>query len=134
MRLDRLAPLLALDGIEWIGLQREIPAVDADAFARWQARHPALATAIAFDDFAATAACIATLDRVVSVDTAVAHLAGALGKPLSLLLPHAADFRWGQRRLDTPWYPTARLHRAPARDAWDAVVDEVRATLADAAR
>ena len=57
-------------------------------------------------DFADTAAVISLLDVVISVDTAVAHLAGALGKPVVILLPHAADFRWMRGRDDTPWYPT----------------------------
>ena len=66
------------------------------------------------DDLADTAALIARLDAVVSVDTAVAHLAGALGKRLYLLLPFAADFRWLRGREDSPWYPTAQLD-PPAR-------------------
>ena len=81
-------------------------------------------------DFADTAAIISLLDVVVSVDTAVAHLAGALGKPVVILLPHAADFRWMRDRDDTPWYPTAKLLRQPAFGDWDSVIarlpDELR--------
>lgn len=73
-------------------------------------------------DFSDTAAVISLLDVVVSVDTAVAHLAGALGKPVVILLPHAADFRWLRNRSDTPWYPTARLLRQPAFGDWDSVI------------
>ena len=73
-------------------------------------------------DFADTAAIISLLDVVVSVDTAVAHLAGALGKPVVILLPHAADFRWMRDRDDTPWYPTAKLLRQPAFGDWDSVI------------
>jgi tetratricopeptide (TPR) repeat protein len=73
-------------------------------------------------DFADTAAVISLLDVVVSVDTAAAHLAGALGKPVIILLPHAADFRWMRDRDDTPWYPTARLFRQPAFGDWDSVI------------
>jgi hypothetical protein len=80
--------------------------------------------------FADTAAIISLLDVVISVDTAVAHLAGALGKPVVILLPHAADFRWMRRRDDTPWYPTARLMRQPSFGDWDSVIarlsDELR--------
>ena len=75
-----------------------------------------------FRDFADTAAVIALLDVVISVDTAVAHLAGALGKPVVILLPHAADFRWMRGRDDTPWYPTAKLFRQPAFGDWDSVI------------
>ena len=77
-------------------------------------------------DFADTAAIISLLDIVVSVDTAVAHLAGALGKPVVILLPHAADFRWMRNRDDTPWYPTAKLFRQPAFGDWDSVIVRVR--------
>jgi tetratricopeptide (TPR) repeat protein len=81
-------------------------------------------------DFADTAAVISLLDVVVSVDTAVAHLAGALGKPVVIMLPHAADFRWMRDRDDTPWYPTAKLIRQPAFGDWGSAIarlaDEVR--------
>jgi tetratricopeptide (TPR) repeat protein len=73
-------------------------------------------------DFADTAAIISLLDVVISVDTAVAHLAGALGKPVLILLPHAADFRWMRGRHDSPWYPTAQLVRQPAFGDWDSVI------------
>jgi tetratricopeptide (TPR) repeat protein len=73
-------------------------------------------------DFADTAAVVSLLDLVISVDTAVAHLAGALGKPVLILLPHAADFRWMRHREDTPWYPTAKLIRQPAFGDWDSVI------------
>jgi tetratricopeptide (TPR) repeat protein len=73
-------------------------------------------------DFADTAAVISLLDVVVSVDTAVAHLAGALGKPVVILLPFAADFRWMRHRGDTPWYPTAKLVRQPAFGNWEGAV------------
>ena len=73
-------------------------------------------------DFADTAAVISLLDVVVSVDTAVAHLAGAMGKPVIVLLPHAADFRWMRERSDSPWYPTAKLLRQVAFGDWDSVI------------
>jgi tetratricopeptide (TPR) repeat protein len=69
-------------------------------------------------DFADTAAVINCLDLVISVDTSVAHLAGALGKPLYLLLAYEADFRWLQTRADSPWYPTARLFRQQQVSDW----------------
>ena len=69
----------------------------------------------ALEDFADTAALLANLDLVVSVDTANAHLAGALGRPAYLLLPFAADWRWLEGRDDSPWYPSFRLLRQPRR-------------------
>jgi tetratricopeptide (TPR) repeat protein len=80
-------------------------------------------------DFADTAAAISLLDVVVSVDTAVAHLACALGKPVFILLPHAADFRWMRKRDDSPWYPTGKLFRQPSFGDWDSVITQVRDEL-----
>ena len=79
-----------------------------------------------FDD---TAAAICALDLVVTVDTAVAHLAGALGRPVWILLCHSPDWRWGTAGERTAWYPTARLFRQPRRGDWAAVFREVRASL-----
>lgn len=83
----------------------------------------------AIGDFAELAALIETLDLVISVDTGVAHLAGALGKPVWVLLPYRADWRWLRERMDSPWYPTARLFRQPRFGDWDSVVDAVRDAL-----
>ncbi len=76
-------------------------------------------------DFAETAALIANLDLVVTVDTSVAHLSGALGKPTWVLLPHLADWRWLTHRTDSPYYPTMRLFRQRAPGDWSAVIQEV---------
>lgn len=76
-------------------------------------------------DFGDTAALIGEMDLVISVDTAVAHLAGALGKPVWILLPYAPDFRWLLNREDSPWYPTARLFRQPVLHSWDRVVERL---------
>lgn len=83
------------------------------------------------EDFADTAAAIASLDLVISVDTSVAHLAGALGKPVWVLLPYAPDWRWLMEREDSPWYPTMRLFRQPQSGNWDAVFEQVSAALAE---
>jgi tetratricopeptide (TPR) repeat protein len=80
-------------------------------------------------DFADTAAAIARLDLVITVDTAVAHLAGSLGRPTWVLLPFAPDWRWLLDREDTPWYPSLRLFRQPAPADWASVVDRVAASL-----
>jgi Glycosyltransferase family 9 (heptosyltransferase) len=76
-------------------------------------------------DFGDTAGAIEALDLVISVDTAVAHLAGALGKPVWLLLPYVPDWRWLLDRDDSPWYPTMRLFRQARRGDWDEVVARV---------
>src|SRR5574338_527564 len=80
-------------------------------------------------DFADTAAVVAQLDLVIAVDTAVAHLAGALGKSTWLLLPHAPDWRWLLERLDSPWYPTMRLFRQRSPGDWQGVLAEAAAAL-----
>jgi len=80
-------------------------------------------------DFADTAAVIALCDLVISVDTVLAHLAGAMGRPVWVLLAFAADWRWHLRREDSPWYPSARLFRQPAPGDWPSVVVAVRSAL-----
>jgi ADP-heptose:LPS heptosyltransferase len=84
-------------------------------------------------DFGDTAAAIMALDLVISVDTSVAHLAGALGKPVWLLLPFAPDWRWLETRSDSPWYPTARLFRQSEPQRWENVVASVVEALTVAA-
>jgi len=117
--LDLLRPLLDLTQFQLVSLQQEICAEDAQRL-----RHcPQLLQAGPFRDFAETAAVIAQLDAVIAVDTAVAHLAGAMGKPLLLLLPFAADFRWLRERRDSPWYPTARLIRQHRFNDWGRAID-----------
>jgi ADP-heptose:LPS heptosyltransferase len=81
--------------------------------------------------FSDTAALIANLDLVISVDTSVAHLAGALAKPVWILLPFIPDWRWLLDRDDSPWYPTARLFRQDERRSWGPVLEDVRAALSD---
>ena len=125
MALRTLAPLLDLD-CDFHSLQKEIKAEDLAALAegsRIQTHEAEL------NDFADTAALIAELDLVITVDTSVAHLAGALGKPVWILLPYTPDFRWMTERGDSPWYPTAHLFRQRDRGDWDSVIKEVGAAL-----
>ena len=76
-------------------------------------------------EFADNAAVVALMDLVVTIDTSIAHLAGALGKPVWIMLPFSADCRWLLDRADTPWYPTARLFRQRQPGDWHGVVAEV---------
>jgi tetratricopeptide (TPR) repeat protein len=117
--LARLAPLLRRPGARFVSLQRDLRDGDA-AILRDSPGVLDLGGVPA--DLADTAALIARLDAVISVDSAVAHLAGALGKRLFLLLPFAADFRWLRGREDSDWYPTARLIRQRVFGDWDSVV------------
>lgn len=80
-------------------------------------------------DFATTARFIAALDVVIAVDTSTVHLAGALGKPVWVLLPLGPDWRWQINRSDSPWYPTARLYRQETADDWASVLQQVKADL-----
>jgi tetratricopeptide (TPR) repeat protein len=116
--------------LQAISLQTEMRAADRET---WRGLPHLIHLGDDIRDFADTAAIISLLDVVVSVDTAVAHLAGALGKPVVILLPYAADFRWMRMRGDTPWYPTAKLLRQPGFGDWDSVIaalgDEVRRHL-----
>jgi hypothetical protein len=111
---------------QWISLQKEVRASDA---ADLSSTPGVLRIGEELTDFADTAALIENLDLIVTVDTAVAHLAGALGKPVWILLPYVADWRWFQDREDSPWYPTARLFRQSARGEWTSVIGRVARCL-----
>lgn len=81
-------------------------------------------------DFAATARCMAALDLIIAVDTSTVHLAGALGRPVWVLLPLGPDWRWQTLRADSPWYPTARLYRQASYGDWATVLQQVRQDVA----
>lgn len=113
-------------GLEFIALQRDLSAADRLLLAGEPALH---SHAAAQTDFAETAALLAQLDLVICVDTAIAHLAGAMGKPVWLLLPHAPDWRWMLEREDSPWYPTMRLFRQQRPGDWDELLERIDAAL-----
>jgi hypothetical protein len=125
MPVAELAPLLARPDIEWHCLQ---PAIVEDDQTWLRDREVALRRH-ALADFADTAALVALMDLVITVDTAAAHLAGGLGRPVWVMLPFNPDFRWLTERTDSPWYPTARLFRQPAPRQWAPVVQAVIARL-----
>jgi hypothetical protein len=122
--LAMLTPLLGRDAA-FVSLQKDPRLADAELFA--QAAIAPFPTSIA--DFADTAALIQGLDLVITVDTSVAHLAAALGRPTWVLIPRFPDWRWGTDRTDSPWYPTLRLFRQTDFGRWDEVVAEVGAAL-----
>jgi hypothetical protein len=127
---NRSIPLAAMKRLfEWAGtavsLQKDVRESDRAALAGTRLAH----LAEALNNFADTAGLIEQLDLVVTVDTSVAHLAGALGKRVWILLPFSPDWRWLLDREDTPWYPTARLFRQPRIGDWASVVDRVGAQL-----
>jgi ADP-heptose:LPS heptosyltransferase len=113
--------LVDLPGVSWFSLQIGERSSDIARFS------PGSITDLSarLEDFAETAAVIAHLDLVVTVDTAIAHLAGALGRKVWVLLPFSADWRWLLDRDDSPWYPTARLFRQREPGNWDDVVSRV---------
>ncbi len=121
-----LAPLLALPGIAWFSLQKG-PREEAIATVPGS---DAIARLDPATELADTAALIDTLDVVVTVDTSIAHIACALGKPTLVMLPFAPDWRWGIAGGSTPWYASARLFRQPSLGDWIAVVASVARALA----
>jgi tetratricopeptide (TPR) repeat protein len=124
--LALFGPLLDVPGATFVLVQNEIRDTDRDTFDRAEnLRCPEAA----LTDFADTAALLAELDLVVSVDTSVAHLAGAMALPAWTLLPYYPDCRWMLGRDDSPWYPTMRLYRQERPGDWDTVIRRVRDDL-----
>src|SRR5580704_16394329 len=126
MRLSTLLSPLAGLNATYVSLQREVRADDAPVL---EGRGDILHFGEDLKTYADTAALIANLDLVISVDTSVAHLAGALAKPVWILLPFIPDWRWLLDRDDSPWYPTARLFRQDETRKWDSVMARVHAAL-----
>lgn len=119
---EMLAPLGTVAGVEYLSLQVDLEGVKPP--------FPLVDLTMLVQDFADTAALMAQLDLVITIDTAVAHLAGALGKETWLLVPFAPDWRWGLQREDCPWYPSMRLFRQQEPGDWEPVMREVALALA----
>jgi tetratricopeptide (TPR) repeat protein len=124
--LRLLLPLLERRDVQFVALQKELPEAELALF---QSTGVPSFLGERLGDLADTAAIIAMLDLVITIDTSITHVAGALGKPMWVLLPFSADWRWLRDRSDSPWYPTARLFRQPAPGDWQSVVRRVAEAL-----
>lgn len=128
LRLSYFEPLWRLPGIQWHSLQ--VGGACGELLAPGCAGHM-VDLGCRFGSFGDTAQAISELDLVISVDTAVAHLAGALGKPVWILLPYEAEWRWMIGREDSPWYPTMRLFRQSSPGDWRGLMERVGRELVD---
>jgi hypothetical protein len=124
--LTRYGPFLDVNGIAFVSLQKGPPAAQLPALQTSQKIHD---WTDELTDFADTAALIAQLGLVITVDTAVAHLAAALGKAVWILVPWVSCWRWLERRTDSPWYASVRLFRQAERGNWDSVINAVTQEL-----
>ncbi len=125
MRLAELAPLLAANA-QFVSLQKDVPHADRQSLRKLDSL---LDVSNRLRTFADTAALVSQLDLVISVDTSVAHLAGALGTPVWIALLFTPDWRWQMNRSDSPWYPQARLFRQAVRGDWTEVIDRLKTAL-----
>jgi len=125
--LNQLTSLLVLP-VEFHSLQKEVREIDIKTLTDFPKINQHQDDLLDFSD---TAALIDEMDLVISVDTVVAHLSGAMGKKTFILLPYSPDYRWMLDRADSPWYPTATLFRQPSVGDWDSVISEIRQLLSD---
>jgi hypothetical protein len=126
--LDIFSPIAATPGVCLVSLQKGERQAETG---RYFGRAPLYNLSAEIEDFEDTAAIIANLDLIVTVDTSVAHLGAAMGKPVWILLPYAPDWRWLLNRTDTPWYPSVRLFRQSVPRKWDDVMGAITAALPD---
>jgi ADP-heptose:LPS heptosyltransferase len=125
MTLERFAAMFSIPGVDFVSLQKEV----GDDQAAILQHFNVIQLGQEFADFVDTAAVVAMLDIVVSVDTSVAHLAGAMGKATAVLIPFAPDWRWMLHRTDSPWYPTMRLYRQSTIHDWSGPIARIRSEL-----
>ncbi len=121
-QLECFAPLAGIDGVQLYGLQKGAAAVQAEELSN---SINVINLGEEFEDFSDTAGVIESLDLIISVDTSVAHLAGAMGKTVWVLIPYIPDWRWMLERDDSPWYQTMRLFRQQRKGDWDHVFERV---------
>ena len=126
MQLRQFLPIFRVPDVDFVSLQFDR---GIEQIAQLPGRQPIRDASADIHDFADTAALVSQLDLVIAVDTAVAHLAGALGKPVWVLLPSPPDWRWMLRREDSPWYPAMRLFRQQRALEWDPVIARLRKEL-----
>jgi len=131
LSLRSMLPLLQLEGVQFFSLQKGEPATEINDV---RDQLDLIDLGPELDDYSDTAAVVSQLDLIISVDTSVAHLAGAMAKPIWTLLPMPSDWRWLLAREDTPWYPTMRLFRQTSRGNWTNVVDRVTQALQQSLR
>ena len=123
--ISQFAPLFGNKNIQFVGLQKGPAAAQAEP-APW----PNFENfGSSLDDFTDTAAILSQLDLLITVDTAVAHLAGAMGKPVWVLIPYIPDWRWGMRGTTSPWYPSMQLFRQHRPKDWKPVIDQINSHL-----
>jgi len=131
MLLADMQPLADVDGVTLVSLQQGPPVLQLP---NWKGSKPLSVPSPAVRTFVDTAAMIMSLDVVITVDTVVAHIAGALGRPVWTLIPYGPDWRWSINRDDTPWYPSMRLFRQPKPGDWGTVIASVQAALSELGR
>ncbi|HCS55007.1 tetratricopeptide repeat protein [Rubinisphaera sp.] len=124
MSLETLFPLSEIPDIRWVSLQMD---ADDDELKTWPGE--IISAKDKVKDFADTAAILQEIDLLITVDTAICHLAGAMQRPVWNMLPHTPDWRWHLNREDSPWYPSMQLYRQPRWGDWKAVVEKIAAEL-----
>lgn len=123
LRIEQLAPLLQIEGVQYVCLQQKITSEEKKYLDAHRVETPSLTS------WRDTASILETCERVICVDTSVAHLAGSMGISTCILLPYVPDWRWLLERTDTPWYPSVRLFRQTRLDSWDEPIQHLKNTL-----